>query len=106
TDAAYPAVDRVSFEVAAGEVLALVGASGSGKTTTLRMIAGYERPDAGRIILRDGRGSSREITNEPPQRRGFGMVFQHYALFPHMSVEENVAFGLEARRVAKGERLE
>jgi ABC-type Fe3+/spermidine/putrescine transport system ATPase subunit len=105
-DAAYPAVDRVSFEVAAGEVLALVGASGSGKTTTLRMIAGYERPDAGRIVLRDARGTDREITNEPPQRRSFGMVFQHYALFPHMRVEENVAFGLEARGVAKSERLE
>ena len=100
------AVDDVSFMVRPSEVLALVGASGSGKTTTLRMIAGYERPDAGRIVLDDGRGGSREITAEPPQRRGFGMVFQHYALFPHMSVAENVAFGLEARGVAKRERLE
>ena len=101
-----PAVDDVSFTVGESEVLALVGASGSGKTTTLRMIAGYERPDAGRIILDDARGASREITAEAPQRRGFGMVFQHYALFPHMSVAENVAFGLEARGVAKRERLD
>jgi ABC-type Fe3+/spermidine/putrescine transport system ATPase subunit len=102
--AARPAVDDVSFTVGAGEVLALVGASGSGKTTTLRMIAGYERPDAGRILLRDPAGGTRDITGEPPQRRGFGMVFQHYALFPHMTVEENVAFGLEARRMARAER--
>jgi len=100
------AVDDVSFTVRPSEVLALVGASGSGKTTTLRMIAGYERPDAGRIVLDDARSGSREITAEPPQKRGFGMVFQHYALFPHMSVAENVAFGLEARGVAKRERLD
>ena len=73
-----PAVADVSFSVAPGEVLALVGASGSGKTTTLRMIAGYEQPDAGRIMLEgDGHGA-REMTAEPPQRRGFGMVFQHF----------------------------
>ena len=100
------AVDDVSFTVRASEVLALVGASGSGKTTTLRMIAGYEQPDAGRIVLDGARGESREITAEPPQRRGFGMVFQHYALFPHMSVAENIAFGLEARGVQKRERLD
>jgi ABC-type Fe3+/spermidine/putrescine transport system ATPase subunit len=100
------AVDDISFTVEPSEVLALVGASGSGKTTTLRMIAGYEQPDAGRIVLSDGRGGSREISAEPPQRRGFGMVFQHYALFPHMSVAENVAFGLEARGVSKRERIE
>ena len=100
------AVDDVSFTVKPSEVLALVGASGSGKTTTLRMIAGYEQPDAGRIVLDDARGTSREITAEPPQRRGFGMVFQHYALFPHMSVAENVAFGLEARGVQKRDRLD
>jgi ABC-type Fe3+/spermidine/putrescine transport system ATPase subunit len=101
-----PAVDAVSFTVAPGEVLALVGASGSGKTTTLRMIAGYERPDAGRISLGAADGAMRDITGESPQRRGFGMVFQHYALFPHMSVAENVAFGLESRGVAKRERLD
>jgi iron(III) transport system ATP-binding protein len=105
-DADRPAVDDISFSVGEGEVLALVGASGSGKTTTLRMIAGYEQPDAGRIVLDDARGAQREITALAPQRRGFGMVFQHYALFPHMSVAENVAFGLEARGVSKRERLE
>jgi putative spermidine/putrescine transport system ATP-binding protein len=97
----HTAVDNISLEIAAGELLALVGASGSGKTTTLRIVAGYENPDSGQVML-DGR----DITDLPPQKRGFGMVFQHYALFPHMSVEDNVAFGLEARGVAKGIRLE
>jgi ABC-type Fe3+/spermidine/putrescine transport system ATPase subunit len=105
-DAARPAVDGVSFTVAPGEVLALVGESGSGKTTTLRMIAGYERPDGGRISLGTADGGQRDITGESPQRRGFGMVFQHYALFPHMTVAENVAFGLESRGASKRERLE
>jgi ABC-type Fe3+/spermidine/putrescine transport system ATPase subunit len=94
------AVDDISFDVADGELLALVGASGSGKTTTLRIVAGYEPADAGTVEL-DGR----DITRMPPQRRDFGMVFQHYALFPHLSVEENVAFGLEARGVARAARL-
>ncbi len=96
----HAAVSDVSFSVAAGELLALVGASGSGKTTTLRIAAGYEAPDSGRVLL-DGE----DITRLPPQKRGFGMVFQHYALFPHMPVEENVAFGLEARGISKQERL-
>jgi ABC-type Fe3+/spermidine/putrescine transport system ATPase subunit len=95
----HAAVDDLSLDIAPGELLALVGASGSGKTTTLRMVAGYEVPDGGRISL-DGR----DITALPPQRRDFGMVFQHYALFPHMSVGENVAFGLEARGVNRSER--
>ncbi|HEX6536778.1 MAG TPA: ABC transporter ATP-binding protein [Gemmatimonadaceae bacterium] len=98
---ARAAVDALSLEIAAGELLALIGASGSGKTTTLRMVAGYERPDEGRVRL-DGR----DITDLPPQRRDFGMVFQHYALFPHMSVGDNVAFGLEARGVPRRERRE
>jgi putative spermidine/putrescine transport system ATP-binding protein len=97
----FTAVDNVSFEVGPGELLALVGASGSGKTTTLRMAAGYETPDAGTVTL-----GGKDITRIPPERRGFGMVFQHYALFPHMPVEDNVAFGLEARRVSKAERLQ
>jgi ABC-type Fe3+/spermidine/putrescine transport system ATPase subunit len=96
----FTAVDNLSFEVRPGELLALVGASGSGKTTTLRIAAGYEVPDAGRVTL-----GGNEITRVPPERRGFGMVFQHYALFPHMPVEENVAFGLEARGVNKVDRL-
>jgi ABC-type Fe3+/spermidine/putrescine transport system ATPase subunit len=102
---AEPSVDDLSLTVAPGELLALVGASGSGKTTTLRIAAGYELPDAGRVLLGDGNAAPRDITREPAQRRGFGMVFQHYALFPHMRVEENVAFGLEARGVRKAERL-
>jgi ABC-type Fe3+/spermidine/putrescine transport system ATPase subunit len=105
-DAERPAVDQISFSVGPGQVLALVGASGSGKTTTLRMIAGYEQPDSGRIVLEANGAAVRDMTAESPQRRGFGMVFQHYALFPHMSVAENVAFGLEARGAAKRERLE
>lgn len=95
----HTAVDDISLDVPAGELLALIGASGSGKTTTLRIAAGYESPDAGRVLL-DGA----DITAVPPQKRGFGMVFQHYALFPHMSVGENVAFGLEARGVTRAER--
>jgi ABC-type Fe3+/spermidine/putrescine transport system ATPase subunit len=97
----HTAVDDVSLDIAAGELLALIGASGSGKTTTLRIVAGYEVPDAGRVKL-DGR----DITALPPQKRGFGMVFQHYALFPHMPVEDNVAFGLEARGIPKVKRLD
>jgi ABC-type Fe3+/spermidine/putrescine transport system ATPase subunit len=102
--AARPAVDALSLEVRPGELLALVGASGSGKSTTLRAVAGYEYPDAGRVVLRAADGGERDITRLPPERRGFGMVFQHYALFPHLSVEDNVAFGLEARGVPKAER--
>ena len=96
----YLAVDDVSLIVAPGELVALIGASGSGKTTTLRIVAGYEAPDSGSILLGDT-----DITRLPPQRRGFGMVFQHYALFPQMSVVENAAFGLEARGVGKEERV-
>ena len=95
------AVDDVSFEIGAGELLALIGASGSGKTTSLRIAAGHETPDEGEVTL-DGKA----ITGLPPQKRDFGMVFQHYALFPHMSVEQNVAFGLEARGFNKQIRIE
>ncbi|HKS06250.1 MAG TPA: ABC transporter ATP-binding protein [Gemmatimonadaceae bacterium] len=98
--ATQTALDSLTLAVQPGELLALLGASGSGKSTTLRLVAGFERPDAGTITL-DGK-----VINElPPEARGFGMVFQQYALFPHLSVEENVAFGLEARGVAKSERL-
>jgi iron(III) transport system ATP-binding protein len=89
---AGPAVAEVSLSVERGEFFGLLGPSGCGKTTTLRMIAGLEKPDAGAIEF-DGE----EITNQPPERRGFGMVFQNYALFPHLNVFENVAFGLRAR---------
>ena len=102
--AALPAVDALSLELRAGELLALVGASGSGKSTTLRAVAGYELPESGRVLLADASGTEHDITRLPPERRGFGMVFQHYALFPHLSVEDNVAFGLEARGVRRATR--
>ncbi len=83
------AVDRVSLEIPQGEILALLGPSGSGKTTLLRLLAGFEAPDAGRIVV-----DREDVTAVPPARRRFGMVFQHYALFPHLDVGRNVAFGL------------
>jgi ABC-type Fe3+/spermidine/putrescine transport system ATPase subunit len=88
------AVADVSLEVERGEFFGLLGPSGCGKTTTLRMVAGLEAPDAGRILL-----GGEEITRLAADRRGFGMVFQSYALFPHLNVFENVAFGLRARRL-------
>lgn len=90
------AVADVSLEIAPGEFFGLLGASGSGKTTLLRMIAGLDAPDAGVIFLK---GS--DITDIAPEKRGFGMVFQNYALFPHLDVFENVAFGLKARKLNK-----
>jgi ABC-type Fe3+/spermidine/putrescine transport system ATPase subunit len=92
------AVSGISLNVERGEFFGLLGPSGCGKTTTLRMIAGLETPDAGTIQLQ-----SADITNLPPERRGFGMVFQNYALFPHLNVFENVAFGLRARHKPKNE---
>jgi ABC-type Fe3+/spermidine/putrescine transport system ATPase subunit len=96
----HAGISDVSFNVGHGELVALVGASGSGKTTSLRVVAGYESPDQGHVLF-DGV----DVTQLPPDKRGFGTVFQHYALFPHMSVVENVAFGLEARGVPKTARL-
>ena len=84
------AVNDVSFEVANGELLALLGPSGSGKTTTLRMLAGFEKPTKGTISL-----AGNDVTHVPTHKRDTGMVFQDYALFPHMSVGDNIAFGLE-----------
>lgn len=95
------AVADVSLEVERGEFFGLLGPSGCGKTTTLRMIAGLEKPDSGSIRFQDA-----DITNLPPERRGFGMVFQNYALFPHLNVFENVAFGLRARHASKQEMNE
>jgi ABC-type Fe3+/spermidine/putrescine transport system ATPase subunit len=92
------AVADVSLDVAQGEFFGLLGPSGCGKTTTLRMIAGLEKPDSGSIRFQD-----KDITNLPPEQRGFGMVFQNYALFPHLNVFENVAFGLRARNASKVE---
>jgi spermidine/putrescine transport system ATP-binding protein len=92
------AVDGVTLEIRAGEFFSLLGPSGCGKTTTLRMIGGFELPTSGRILL-----GEREITGEPPERRPVNMVFQSYALFPHLNVFENVAFGLRRRRTPEDE---
>jgi ABC-type Fe3+/spermidine/putrescine transport system ATPase subunit len=96
--AGAPAVHELTLSVGEHEIVTLLGPSGCGKTTTLRMIAGFETPNSGRVVL--GR---RDVTRLPPQKRGFGMVFQHYALFPHMSVAANVAFGLETAGLMRGE---
>ena len=93
------AVDDVSLQVSPGEFFSLLGPSGCGKTTTLRLIAGFEVPDAGRITL-----SGTDITGQPPNRRRVNTVFQHYALFPHMTVENNVAYGLKYESLDKEER--
>jgi len=95
------AVADLSLDIERREFFGLLGPSGCGKTTTLRLLAGLETPDAGRIEF-DGR----DITALSPERRGFGMVFQNYALFPHLNVFENVAFGLRARKRAKAEIAE
>ena len=92
------AVEKLDLDIAAGEFFTLLGPSGSGKTTTLRLIAGFEQPDAGRIEL-DGT----DVAGRPPYARDVNTVFQDYALFPHMSLRDNVAYGLRARRVPEGE---
>jgi ABC-type Fe3+/spermidine/putrescine transport system ATPase subunit len=93
------AVDGVSLDVAPGEFLTLLGPSGCGKTTTLNLVAGFEQPDGGHILL-----GGRAVDRLPPFKRDIGLVFQDYALFPHMTVAENVAFGLRMRRVTEAER--
>jgi spermidine/putrescine transport system ATP-binding protein len=93
------AVRGISIDIREGEFLTLLGPSGCGKTTTMRMVAGFEEPDAGRIYLR-----GRDVIGDPPNRRAVNMVFQHYALFPHMSVEDNVGYALKLRKVPKDER--
>jgi spermidine/putrescine transport system ATP-binding protein len=92
------AVDGISVEIPRGSFFALLGPSGCGKTTTLRMIGGFEEPTEGRIFLGD-----QDVVGLPPYKRDVNTVFQSYALFPHMSVEDNVAFGLERKGVPKGE---
>ena len=94
----FVAVDDVSIAVPKGSLTALLGPSGSGKSTLLRVISGLERPDGGRVVIED-----RDVTGMPPQQRGIGFVFQHYAAFKHMTVEKNVAFGLEIRRRPRAE---
>jgi putative spermidine/putrescine transport system ATP-binding protein len=93
------AVDGVSLEIAHGEFFTMLGPSGSGKTTTLRLIAGFERPDQGSIEL-----GGRDVAGLPPYERDVNTVFQDYALFPHMTVAENVAYGLRVKGVGKAER--
>jgi spermidine/putrescine transport system ATP-binding protein len=90
------AVDGITLDISGGEFFSLLGPSGCGKTTTLRMIGGFERPDAGRILL-DGR----DMAQTPPHRRPVNTVFQNYALFPHLNVRDNVAFGLRFKNVSK-----
>jgi spermidine/putrescine transport system ATP-binding protein len=92
------AVDRVTIEVRRGEFFSLLGPSGCGKTTSLRMIAGFEEPDTGRVVL-----SGRDIAGVAPYRRNVNTVFQSYALFPHLTVADNVAFGLKRKRIPKAE---
>ena len=92
------AVNDVTLEIPAGEFFSMLGPSGCGKTTTLRVIAGFEEADSGRILL-DGE----DVTWVSPKKRNVNMVFQDYALFPHMTVAENVAFGLKLRRVDRAE---
>ena len=93
------AVRDVSLDIREGEFFSLLGPSGCGKTTTLRMIGGFEQPDEGRILLRGV-----DVTTVGPNRRNVNMVFQHYALFPHMSIGDNIAFGMRLKKVAKGEQ--
>jgi len=94
----FTAVDNVSLEFKEGELTTLLGPSGCGKTTTLRMLAGFEFPTSGNVII-DGEN----ITNQPPNQRDIGMVFQNYALFPHMTVYENISYGLKIKKVDKAE---
>jgi putative spermidine/putrescine transport system ATP-binding protein len=96
---AFAAVDRISFAVGEGEFFAMLGPSGSGKTTSLRLIAGFERPSEGRVLLHGA-----DVADLPPYRRNVNTVFQDYALFPHMSVAGNVGYGLMVRGVGAAER--
>ncbi|HEV8602587.1 MAG TPA: ABC transporter ATP-binding protein [Gaiellaceae bacterium] len=93
------AVDGLTLEIAAGEFFTMLGPSGSGKTTTLRLIAGFELPDEGRVLLKGA-----DVTRQPPYARDVNTVFQDYALFPHLTVGQNVAYGLKVKRVGRVER--
>ena len=94
----FAALDNVDFVVPSGSLTALLGPSGSGKSTLLRAIAGLDEPDTGSIVI-----NGRDVTQVPPQKRGIGFVFQHYAAFKHLTVRDNVAFGLKIRKRPKGE---
>src|ERR1700694_1297293 len=93
---AFRAVDRLSLDIRAGEFFALLGPSGCGKTTLLRMLAGFETPDEGRILL-----NGKDIAQVLPHQRPVNMMFQNYALFPHLSVRDNIAFGLKRAGMAR-----
>src|SRR5262249_40241212 len=93
-----PAVDDISFSVAEGSIVSLLGPSGCGKTTTLRLIAGFEQPDRGLILI-----AGRDVGGLRPYERNVGLLFQDYALFPHMTVAENIGYGLRHRGVRGGE---
>ncbi len=93
-----PAVDRLSLEIADGELCVLVGPSGSGKSTALRMLAGLEPVDGGKIFIGD-----RDVTDLAPKRRDIAMVFQSYALYPHMTVAQNLGFALRVKRMPRAE---
>src|SRR5256714_8854290 len=96
-----PAVDKLDLEVADGEFLVLVGPSGCGKSTTLRMLAGLEGVDEGRVRI-----GERDVTDLPPKDRDIAMVFQNYALYPHMTVADNIGFHLKIKKVPKTERVQ
>jgi putative spermidine/putrescine transport system ATP-binding protein len=93
------ALESLDLEIASGEMVCLLGPSGCGKTTALRILAGFERPDTGRVVV-----EGTDITELPPQKRGFGMVFQDYSLFPNLTARDNVEFGLSIRKVDKAKR--
>ena len=94
----FVAVNDVTLDIYRGEIFCLLGGSGSGKTTLLRMLAGFETPSAGRILV-----DERDMSTVPPYERPVNMMFQSYALFPHMSVEKNIAFGLEQEKLGRDE---
>jgi putative spermidine/putrescine transport system ATP-binding protein len=94
------ALDNFNFEVGVGELVALLGPSGCGKTTALRVVAGLENQDSGKVFVGDT-----EISNTPAHKRNMGMVFQAYSLFPNLTADENVAFGLQMRKVNKEARI-
>jgi spermidine/putrescine transport system ATP-binding protein len=94
------AIDDISLDIREGEFLTLLGPSGCGKTTTMRIVAGFEDPSAGQILLR-----GTDVVGVPPNKRAVNMCFQHYALFPHMDVQQNIEYGLKLKKVPKDERL-